>query len=281
MSEIDPFAGLTSFPTAKPTGPESLEQSGMGRDAFLKIFLTQLAHQDPLEPQDASELGAQLAVFSQVEQQTLMAEELRGVNTRLDTLIEAAGGRSAALEPVSLIGKQVQVLSPVLQSDAQSNSTDALRFEIAKDGVQSLLIAGETESGGVVGLAALGVQGGATQLARGTYELRFAAGELQLVMPDGSVRSGESLPLVPFVRDAATGQLRAVAAGEPGSPQLVGIAPGAAHEFTLATRDASSAYTPLTSYRAGAVSSVRIADGKQVVTVNGVDVDPSKIIRVQ
>jgi len=277
MSEVDPFAGLTSFPAAEGSGPESLEESGMGRDAFLKIFLTQLAHQDPLAPQDASELGAQLAVFSQVEQQTLMAEQLRGVNSRLDTLIESFGAKAPSMDPVSLIGKQVQAESAALQADAEGNSTDVLRFEIGENGQQSLLIAGETEDG-ILGLATVGVAGGAAQLPRGTWQLRIEAGRLELVAPDGSVRSGDALPLVPFARDAATGELRA---GAPGSQALVGVSPGSIQEFTLATRDANGAYGSLPSYVTGPVSSVRVVDGKQVVTVNGVEVDPSKIIRVQ
>jgi hypothetical protein len=282
MSEIDPFENLTSFPTATSSEPESLEKSGMGRDAFLRIFLTQLSHQDPLSPQDASELGAQLAVFSQVEQQTLMAEQLRGVNARLDTLIESlAKPTSGALDPLGLIGKQVEVAASDLRADAAGSSGDALVFEVEDAGVQSLLIAGKRSDGKLLGLAALGVPNNQAELARGTYELRFAGGQLQLTLPDGSTLAGAELPLSPFVRDPVTGQLRGVAPGSPGAPDLAPVLRGSSHELSVATRDRLSAYRPLTTYVTGTVSAVRVVDGKQVVTVNGGDQDLSSVIRVQ
>jgi len=281
MSEIDPFQGLTSFPGATSTQPASLEKSGLGRDAFLQIFLTQLSNQDPLAPQDASELSSQLAVFSQVEQQTLMAEQLRGVNTRLDALLESFGGASASLDPVALIGKQVQVATSNLTADANRSSTDVLRFDVAEGGLQNLLISGETGDGDILGLASLGVANGAAELARGSYELSFASGALQLKLPDGTVLAGAALPLTPFVRDAATGQPRPVAAGSPGAPALVPIQAGAAHELSVATRDRAGTYRPVASHVTGSVSSVRVVDGAKVITVNGADLDPTKVIRIQ
>lgn len=282
MSEVDPYAGLTSFPTSSGSGsePESLEKSGMGRDAFLQIFLTQLANQDPLAPQDASELGAQLATFSQVEQQTLMAEQLRGVNSRLDTLIQSvAGTPTGALDPLALIGKQVQVASPRLRADG--DPTDVLRFEIERAGVQNLEIAGEIAAGKTIGLATLGLTNAQAEFARGTYELRMRDGGLELTLPDHSVLSGDALALSPFVIDPVSGQPQAVVPGSPGAPTLLPIASGTAHDLALATRDRQGAYRPLTTHVTGTVSAVRVLDGKQVVTVNGVDQDPARILRVQ
>src|SRR5262245_7839489 len=176
MSDIDPFAGLTTFPTTTGSSnePESLQKSGLGRDAFLHIFLTQLQNQDPLSPQDASQLGAQLATFSQVEQQTLMAEQLRGVNSRLDSMLEALKGSPAgSLDPVSLIGKQVEVSSASLRADGGTD--DVLSFDVTESGVQSVLISGKTADGRTIGLATLGVADGASELARGTYALRLGS----------------------------------------------------------------------------------------------------------
>jgi flagellar basal-body rod modification protein FlgD len=44
----------------------------LGRDAFLQLLTTQLAHQDPLQPQGDTEFIAQLAQFSSLEQLTQM-----------------------------------------------------------------------------------------------------------------------------------------------------------------------------------------------------------------
>jgi flagellar basal-body rod modification protein FlgD len=282
MSEIDPYAGVTGFPssTASSAEPESLEKSGLGRDAFLQIFLTQLANQDPLAPQDASQLSAQLATFSQVEQQTLMAEQLRGVNTRLDSMLEALKGSPAgSLDPVSLIGKEVRVSNASLRADG--GAADVLNFEVSEAGVQGLLISGETTDGRKIGLATLGVADGAAELARGTYRLKLAGGGMQLELPDGRVLSGSQLPLSPFVMDETTGQPHSVLPGSPGARVLARIASGASHELSVGTTDRQGAYKPVTTHVDGSVSAVRVVDGKTVVTVNGSDRDLSKVIQVQ
>ncbi len=41
--------------------------SKMDQNTFLKLLVTQMTHQDPLNPQDQSQMLAQLAQFSQVE----------------------------------------------------------------------------------------------------------------------------------------------------------------------------------------------------------------------
>ena len=51
----------------KPSGTDAL-----GRDAFLQLLTTQLANQDPLQPQNDTEFIAQLAQFSSLEQLTQM-----------------------------------------------------------------------------------------------------------------------------------------------------------------------------------------------------------------
>jgi flagellar basal-body rod modification protein FlgD len=108
MEEVTALAPTTdSFETSTTT----LEQAGLDRDAFLSIFLTQLQFQDPLNPQDSSELSAQLATFSQLEQSIVQADQLREVNERLESLIEATNRTQAGptLDPVALIGRQIEV----------------------------------------------------------------------------------------------------------------------------------------------------------------------------
>lgn len=60
--------------TAPTAGAPRTDQ--LGRDAFLQLLTTQLAHQDPLEPQADGEFIAQLAQFSSLEQLTEMRTTL-------------------------------------------------------------------------------------------------------------------------------------------------------------------------------------------------------------
>jgi flagellar basal-body rod modification protein FlgD len=55
----------------------------MGRDAFLQLLTTQLAHQDPTAPQDNGEMIAQLAQFSSLEQLTQIQQTLDAIGTAL------------------------------------------------------------------------------------------------------------------------------------------------------------------------------------------------------
>jgi flagellar basal-body rod modification protein FlgD len=55
----------------------------LGRDAFLQLLTTQLAHQDPTAPQDNGEMIAQLAQFSSLEQLTQIQLTLDAIGTAL------------------------------------------------------------------------------------------------------------------------------------------------------------------------------------------------------
>lgn len=57
ISGVDP--ALT-----KPASPNS---NKMDKNAFLRLLVTQMTHQDPLNPQDQSQMLSQVAQFSQVE----------------------------------------------------------------------------------------------------------------------------------------------------------------------------------------------------------------------
>lgn len=82
--------------------------SALGSDAFMKLLVAQLQHQDPLNPQDNTEFVAQLAQFSSLEQQT-------ETNKKMDQLL-ATQNSSAAF---SLLGQDVVVAtdSVYLQGD--------------------------------------------------------------------------------------------------------------------------------------------------------------------
>lgn len=75
------------------------QKLGMNKDDFLKLFIAQLQHQDPLAPQDPDAMLQQLAQLTQVEQ------SYNATNT-LEKMLNAQNS-SLTMGAVSLIGKQV------------------------------------------------------------------------------------------------------------------------------------------------------------------------------
>ncbi len=63
----------------KPTGTDSK----MGEDAFLKLLVTQLSHQDPTDPMDDKELTSQLAQFSSLEQLSNINEGIKDLSKKM------------------------------------------------------------------------------------------------------------------------------------------------------------------------------------------------------
>jgi flagellar basal-body rod modification protein FlgD len=68
-------AGATG--ATSPTGADSTDKPDpLGRDAFLSLLVTQLEHQNPLEPQPDGEFLAQLAQFSSLEKLQQMSSDM-------------------------------------------------------------------------------------------------------------------------------------------------------------------------------------------------------------
>ena len=72
----------------------------MDKDDFLKILITQLAHQDPTQPMEDKEFIAQMAQFSTLEQMTNMGAEF----TKLSGILKSG-------QAFSLLGKTVEIIS--------------------------------------------------------------------------------------------------------------------------------------------------------------------------
>ncbi|MDG0812429.1 flagellar hook assembly protein FlgD [Cohnella rhizosphaerae] len=87
------WSNYSTFNKTEPTGAGA----ELGKDQFMKILLTQLQNQDPMQPMQDKDFIAQMATFSSLEQTMNMATELHSLS------------QSAALAS-SLIGKQVEWL---------------------------------------------------------------------------------------------------------------------------------------------------------------------------
>jgi flagellar basal-body rod modification protein FlgD len=85
---INGINGTTSTQAASTTTSST---QALGRDTFLRLLTTQLAHQDPMKPQADGEFIAQLAQFSSLEQLTQIQETLETIKVAL----EGTNGTSA------------------------------------------------------------------------------------------------------------------------------------------------------------------------------------------
>ncbi len=61
----------------------------LDKDAFLKLMLTQLVHQDPLSPMDNKEMIGQMAHFTSVEQLGTMGTFLKANMEQNDLMLKA------------------------------------------------------------------------------------------------------------------------------------------------------------------------------------------------
>ena len=76
----------------------TLPNQNLGKDDFLKILLTQLAHQDPTAPMQDKEFIAQMAQFSSLEQMTNLASDF----ARMARMLQATEASSALGKAVEL-----------------------------------------------------------------------------------------------------------------------------------------------------------------------------------
>ena len=110
--------------------PKSASNGELGKDDFLKLFVAQLSHQDPMNPMNDQDMMGQMASFSQLEQITNMAAANQSIATSLTS--------SSA---VSLIGRTVTY------ADADDlTHTGTVEKVTVTDGKPSLTVSG---TGGV------------------------------------------------------------------------------------------------------------------------------------
>ncbi|MET0379577.1 MAG: flagellar hook assembly protein FlgD [Spongiibacteraceae bacterium] len=147
----------------------------LGQDAFMKLLVTQLKNQNPLDPQDNTAFVAQLAQFSSLE----------GIQSLNSTVTGLAGGlqSSQALQASALVGRIVSVESSkanftegggVFGSIELPKSTSNLQLNIY-DSKDKLVFskALDAQNAGELPFGWDGTATDGTKLASGTY--RFEA----------------------------------------------------------------------------------------------------------
>jgi flagellar basal-body rod modification protein FlgD len=133
---IDAIAGSSGSAAAAVTkaGQE------LGKDVFLKLLVTQLQNQDPLNPADSTEFTSQLAQFSSLEQ-------LSNVNENLDTLKLYQASINNA-QAVGFIGKEIVSKGNALE--IRSGDSAQCEFELG-DAAEKVVVSIYDVTGDYVG----------------------------------------------------------------------------------------------------------------------------------
>lgn len=127
-------SSASSTPT-KQTGTET----GLGQDAFLKMFMAQMTNQNPLNPMDNTEFTAQLAQFSSLEQLTAINKSLEGIG-RLEEAFQANQALGYVGKYATVEGNQLVV------ADGEAG---AIGFNLEGTANVSIRLV-NTETGGIV-----------------------------------------------------------------------------------------------------------------------------------
>ncbi|ULO10336.1 flagellar hook assembly protein FlgD [Paenibacillus sp. 19GGS1-52] len=115
------YSAANAAAASKTTG-----NSTLGKDQFLKILITQLQNQDPMQPMEDKEFIAQMAQFSSVEQ-------LMNISTQLTALNQSLGSVSG------LIGKSVTWND----ADTKLPKTGNVESIVVSSGVQYAVVGSE------------------------------------------------------------------------------------------------------------------------------------------
>jgi flagellar basal-body rod modification protein FlgD len=151
-----PAAGMTTGTTAQggTAATTQLKSSSEDFDRFLTLLTAQMKYQDPMQPTDPTQFVAQLAQFSQVEQQTKS-------NTYLKTISEALTNSASLSENAALLGRTVQTdLSEIMLSS--SGATTPLTLNVTGSTSSTPRLEVVNGSGQVV--RKIGLNGGTTTL---------------------------------------------------------------------------------------------------------------------
>jgi flagellar basal-body rod modification protein FlgD len=141
---VDTPAAVNSVPTTPKTDTDSVQAD---QDKFMKLLITQLQNQDPLNPMDNAAMTSQLAQLSTVT-------GINKVNATLESL-RADQADSAAMGALNLIGKGVLVagaglkLSSDTDKDGKTTSSSVFGVDLAS-AAETVDIAIVDKSGTVV-----------------------------------------------------------------------------------------------------------------------------------
>jgi flagellar basal-body rod modification protein FlgD len=167
----------TSGANAENVSSDPKTKAALDKDAFLKLLVAQLAHQDPLQPTEGTEYVAQLSQFAMVEQSIAQSAKLDVLSTQMTGL--------ASNEAAALVGMDVTVRGNGIAFDGVTATGASVNLEAAAAKVTVRIVDG---SGKTVRTLEMGGKGAGAMpikwdgkddagqpVAKGTYGIKVDA----------------------------------------------------------------------------------------------------------
>jgi flagellar basal-body rod modification protein FlgD len=194
-------ASGSSSTTQTQSAAMQLQQGILGKDDFLRLLITQLRNQDPLNPMEGTEFAAQLAQFSSVEQ-------LANINANLQANLDGTYLMTQAISnslATTMIGREVKAGADRVTLDGKSDVTlgytlgsaaSAVSIKVydASGALVTTIAAGSAGSGDHT-VSWDGTNDAGASLPTGTYRFEIVAQDAK----------GGSVGATPFITGAITG----------------------------------------------------------------------------
>jgi flagellar basal-body rod modification protein FlgD len=201
VSSVSSSSAASSAAAPAPTGNDAK----LGKDAFVRLLLTQLQSQDPTEPQKNEAFIAQLAQFTTVE---LMEKQTGHLESLL--VAQAAGNQTAVS---GLVGKDVAFSADTITTKTAgetrdlsvqlpSNANNVLVSVLDKDGKILRTVQIGPRAAGKSDFTFDGLDSSGNPLPPGTYTLKLVADQNKTPV-QGSILQNGSVTGVSFAEGVA------------------------------------------------------------------------------
>jgi flagellar basal-body rod modification protein FlgD len=183
ITQISSSTDLSALNGTKISGTTTTSSSTSGdadkakdlKNQFLSILLTQMQHQNPLDPMDTKEFTGQLTQFSSLEQQI-------DTNSKLDKLLGALNQNSLSAA-FSYIGQYVDLDS---ETSAMQAGKAQWTYALPED-AESVQVKVTDAKGKTLYEGTLQSSTGGSQLTKGTYGFGITNADLSRTLADGEV----------------------------------------------------------------------------------------------
>jgi flagellar basal-body rod modification protein FlgD len=103
---VDPYAALTTSAVGSGSATKSTTNDAGSADRFLKLLVTQLQNQDPLNPMDNAQITSQMAQINTVSGIQTLNTTVQGLNTQF-VQMQALQGATLVGHDITLQGNRI------------------------------------------------------------------------------------------------------------------------------------------------------------------------------